>query len=134
MLYKEYGRTGLNVSRLGFGGMRFEEPHKTEKMAEAVIRAYDLGINFFDTAPKYCDDQSEVMYGYAFKQMKKPRNSYYVSSKTPADSAKKVREDCMRSLDRMGLDYLDFYYVWCIMQQTIYPSGRKGECWMLSVN
>ncbi len=126
MLYKEYGQTGLKVSRLGFGGMRFEEPHKTEKMAEAVIRAYELGINFFDTAPKYCDDQSEVIYGCAFKQMKKPRNSFYVCSKTTADNAKEVREECLRSLDRMGLDYLDFYYVWCIMQPDDLPKRKKG--------
>ncbi len=126
MLYKEFGKTGLKVSRLGMGGMRFEEPHKTEKMAEVLIRAYELGVNFFDTAPSYCDDQSEIIYGYAFKQMKKPRNSFYVCSKTMADTPKDIREACMRSLDRLGLDYLDFYYVWCLVHPEDLPNRKKN--------
>ncbi len=126
MLYKEFGKTGKVVSRLGMGGMRFEEPHKTEKMAEVVIRAYELGINFFDTAPSYCDDQSEVIYGYAFKVMKKPRDSFYVCSKTMEDTPDKIREACMRSLDRLGLDYLDFYYVWCLVHPEDLPKRKKN--------
>jgi len=126
MLYKEYGKTGLKVSRLGMGGMRFEEPHKTEKMAEVLVRAYELGINFFDTAPSYCEDQSEIIYGYAFKQMKKPRNSFVVCSKTMADNPKEIREACMRSLDRLGLDYIDIYYVWCLVHPEDLPNRKKN--------
>ena len=56
MYYKEYGRTGKKVSAVGFGGMRFDMSRSIKDNAELVRYANSKGINYFDTAPGYCDD------------------------------------------------------------------------------
>ena len=66
MYYKEYGKTGKKISVIGFGGMRFEkdgDKHDFDKCAEVVVKANELGVNYFDTAPGYCNDQSELIMG-----------------------------------------------------------------------
>ncbi len=65
------GRTGLSVSRLGFGAL-FAASFSTERTAaiQAVHRAVELGITYFDTAPTYGD--SEDVLGTALAEVKKP--------------------------------------------------------------
>ena len=63
MIYRYYGKTGKKVSLLGFGGMRFTEDR--EESLKAVKRAAELGINYFDTAPTYCNSTSEGIIGEA---------------------------------------------------------------------
>ena len=74
MKYSEYGNTGKLVSAVGFGGMRFDMEKSMEENAELVRYAFDKGINYFDTAPAYCDGKSEQIYGMAFKNM--PRDKF----------------------------------------------------------
>jgi hypothetical protein len=69
MIYRKYGSSGIDVSAIGFGGMRFDNPSDIDGNAELVTAAYDAGINYFDTAPKYCDDKSEDIYGKALKKI-----------------------------------------------------------------
>ncbi len=116
MLYTTFGGTGLRVSRLGFGGMRFERPSDTEAMAEVVVHAFNHGITYFDTAPGYCDDQSETIMGAAIKQMKKSGKTFYLSTKTMASTPDAVRRQCENSLKKLHLDAIDFYHVWCLVQ------------------
>ncbi|MFA7205193.1 MAG: aldo/keto reductase, partial [Saccharofermentanales bacterium] len=123
MIYKEYGHTGIKVSALGFGGMRFrsdEYRKDPEICAEIVKYANSKGINYFDTAPGYCDDMSEVIYGYAFKDMPEKfyvaTKSSYWSDKTSDD----VRRRCEESLKRMNVDSIDFYQMWSIMNLAHY--------------
>ena len=78
MIYKEYGKTGKKVSAVGFGGMRFDISKSKEENAELLRYANAKGINYFDTAPNYCKDQSEDIFGIAFKNMSK---DFYVSTK-----------------------------------------------------
>ena len=61
MWTKPYGNTGKNISAIGFGGMRFSEPENIDKMAEIVRHAYQRGVTYFDTAPGYCKDKSELI-------------------------------------------------------------------------
>ncbi len=117
MIYKQYGNTGLNVSAVGFGGMRFDTTKSNEENAELVLYAYDKGINFFDTAPGYCADKSEDIFGIAFRQLSAERKKFFVSTKgTPSefDTSQKSQDAVDKSLERLGIDYIDFYYVWCI--------------------
>jgi aryl-alcohol dehydrogenase-like predicted oxidoreductase len=72
MKYSILGRTDLRVSRLGFGCgsiggllVRGEYP----KMRQAVSRALELGINYFDTAPLYGNGQSEVNLGAVLREL-----------------------------------------------------------------
>lgn len=111
MLYKEYGNTGMNVSKIGFGGMRLPEEVSKEDAAALLNAAFDKGINYFDTAPGY--GRSEDVFGCAFKTM--PRDRFYVSTKSMGEKAEDVRKDLERSLERMGLDYVDVLHMWCVM-------------------
>lgn len=57
MRFKEFGKTGKKVSVLGFGGMRFD-PRDEELAIQTVHKAVELGINYFDTVPGYCENTS----------------------------------------------------------------------------
>ncbi|MFA6291780.1 MAG: aldo/keto reductase [Victivallales bacterium] len=126
MIYNEYGKTGLKISAVSMGGMRFENPDDTEACASLIQAAHDSGINYFDTAPGY--GKSEDLYGVAFREMQKTRrnNPFYVATKTFGETPSDVRKDLETSLKRMGLDYIDFYHVWCTMSLDDYR-GRKGH-------
>ncbi|MBW8035924.1 MAG: 4Fe-4S dicluster domain-containing protein [Planctomycetes bacterium] len=128
MIYNEYGKTGLNVSAVGFGGMRFDEKKSHKENAQLLQHAYDRGINYFDTAPLYCSDTSEDIFGVAIKQMASFRDKFYVSTKgmpTEFDTAKKAVGAVKKSLKRLKTDYLDFYHVWCIRSMDQYRLAMK---------
>lgn len=123
MYYKQYGNTDMKVSAVGMGTMRYNEEDikagKLEKCAEVVLYAHEKGINFFDSAPFYCDDKSEEVTGMALSQL--PRSSYYISSKMNMNTlSRKCTRDNFRwrlenSLKKLKVDYLDFYYLWCLL-------------------
>ncbi len=125
MIYKEYGKTGIKVSALGFGGMRFRrEDYEKDPMicAEIVRHANRLGINYFDTAPGYCDDMSEKIFGLAFRDMP---GAFFVSTKSSimADkTADDVRRRCELSLERMGVGKISFFHMWNVLN---FPQYRK---------
>lgn len=128
MRYKQYGKTGLDVSVIGFGGMRFlaEEYSKgPEHCTDLLLRARELGITYFDTAPGYCDEMSETIMGTAFRQMKP---GYYVSTKCGlwnARNADEARKMIDQSLKRLGVDRIDFYNIWCIKTLDDYREYMK---------
>ncbi|MBP9572008.1 MAG: aldo/keto reductase, partial [Kiritimatiellae bacterium] len=72
MLYKEYGSTGKRISVIGCGGMRLPTPHDHAAGIAILHAARRAGINYFDTAPFYCDDQSEAIFGEALRTMPPP--------------------------------------------------------------
>lgn len=118
MEYREYGKTGKKVSAIGFGGMRFGKDE--DYSADVVRRANALGINYFDTAPFYCNDRSEDIFGKAFQKMPE---QFYVSTKSSVNSeptADKVRWRIENSLKRMGLEKINFFHMWCIMDLSQY--------------
>ena len=70
MQYNELGRTGLNVSRVGFGGGGIGEvwgATTRDEAVRAVHLALDLGINYFDVAPAYGDGKAEEALGIALE-------------------------------------------------------------------
>jgi len=134
MIYKKYGQTGMRVSAVGFGGMRFDTNISNEKNAEMLLYAYEKGINYFDTAPEYCNDQSEDIFGIALKQMQGYRDKWYVSTKgapTKFNTANKAQMAVEKSLKRLNVDKIDFYHIWCITQMAQYElsmtSGGQYE-------
>ncbi len=127
MEYRPYGATGVQLSAIGFGGMRFLDQNDVDACAALVHAAYEHGINYFDTASGY--GRSEELFGVAFKEMQKQRGlkPFYVSSKTSAGNAADIRRDLETSLQRMGLDHIDFYHVWCVMTKEDYLTRQhKG--------
>ncbi|HJV31665.1 MAG TPA: aldo/keto reductase, partial [Bacillales bacterium] len=119
MEYRRLGRTGLKVSEISLGSWLTYGGYVEEKNATASIeKAYDLGINFFDTANVYMRGEAELVVGKALKQY--VRDSYVLATKVfwpmgdgPNDkglSRKHVIEQCHASLKRLGTDYVDIYY------------------------
>jgi aryl-alcohol dehydrogenase-like predicted oxidoreductase len=113
MEYRPLGRTGLQVSALGFGcgnvgGLMVRgTPADRER---AVARALELGLNYFDTAPSYGDGQSELHLGQVLRALKP---QVYVGTKfrLEADDLKDVARAVARSLEtslgRLGLERVD---------------------------
>lgn len=125
MRYSEYGKTGKQVSCVGFGGMRFDTTKPKEKNAELLHYALSKGINYFDTAPDYCEDQSEDIFGIALKDM---TGEFYVSTKgmpTVFDTAQKAKDQVRKSLDRLGVDRINFYHVWCLRKMEHYEIAMR---------
>jgi len=127
MIYRIYGTTGIEVSAIGFGGMRFVHQDNVDECASLVKAAYDKGVNYFDTAPGY--GKSEELFGAAFKLMNKTRDEkpFYVSTKSMKSEPELIRKDLETSLTRMNLDYIDFYHFWYVLSLEDYRSRRtKG--------
>jgi predicted aldo/keto reductase-like oxidoreductase len=131
MQYVEFGKTGAKVSRLGMGCMRLpahEENGKTifdeDKGIALVHRAIELGVNYFDTAPYYCDKQSEVILGKALKGGK--RDKVWVSTKNPIenDSGDDYQKRLENSLKNLQTDHIDFYHFWGISLDAFLKSVK----------
>jgi len=128
MIYSDYGRTGAKLSAVGFGGMRFDGSKSNEENAQLLLYARSKGINYFDTAPDYCHDTSEDIFGIALKQMADTRDGYYVSTKgmpVDFDTADKARAAVEKSMKRLNVDKIDFYHVWCIRRVDQYELAMK---------
>lgn len=119
MEYRRLGNTGLKVSEISLGSWLTYGGYVEEQNATASIdKAYDLGVNFFDTANVYKRGEAEIVVGKALK--KYLRDSYVLATKVfwpmgegPNDrglSRKHVIEQCNASLKRLNTDYVDIYY------------------------
>lgn len=110
MEYRPLGSTGLDVSLLGFGGMRIpDEPE--EHVAALIHRALELGINYIDTAPGY--GNSEELIGQALSG--RETGELAISTKTNSGSdpdADAVRRRVEQSLERMGIPQITVLQMW----------------------
>ena len=98
------GKTNIEVNKNGFGALPIQRCSMDESI-EILQKAYENGINFFDTAHFYTD--SEEKMGNAFKDI--PRNDIYIASKTGAETPEDFWSDLETSLKRLKTDYLDLY-------------------------
>ena len=117
MQYREVGNTGLKISEIGFGGggnagLMLRGTH--EQQREAIARAVDLGINYFDQAPDYGDGLSETNLGRVLKEL---RIRPYITTKVEIreENLNNIADHVVRSteasLQRMGVDYADFIQI-----------------------
>lgn len=95
------GRTGITVNKDGFGALPIQRI-STEDAVKLVRRAYDGGMDFFDTARFYTD--SEIKLGIAFKGM---REKVVIATKTGALNAEDFWKDFNTSLNNLQTDYVD---------------------------
>ena len=110
--------TDLQVSRVCFGTMTFGKPLDQAGATQLVNRCIDAGINFFDTANMYQKGVAETMLGHAIKGK---RDRLVVASKVrfpmgeQPDQQGLSRKAILRAIDeslqRLGTDYLDLYYI-----------------------
>ena len=97
------GSTGIVANKNGFGALPIQRVSLEE--ATAILRkAYDSGINFFDTARFYTDSEEKI--GYALSDV---RDKIFLASKTMAPNGEKFREELNISLSLLKTDYLDVY-------------------------
>lgn len=140
MEYNALGKTGLNVSRLGFGASALGGVYGrvTESEAiKAVHTALDSGINYFDVAPAYGGTASETVLGKALQGISRDR--YYLSTKvgkytkpgsygedTLDYSRERIRASLDESARRLGTDYFDIIHIHDIEYQE-----RRHTEWAL---
>lgn len=98
------GKTNLEVNKNGFGALPIQRCNMDEAV-EILKKAYENGINFYDTAHFYTD--SEEKMGNAFKDI--PRENIYLASKTAAETPEDFWSDLETSLKSLKTDYLDLY-------------------------
>lgn len=97
------GKTNLEVNKIGFGALPIQR-RTIEDSIEILTKAYQSGINFYDTARFYTD--SEKKLGIAFEDV---RDNIYIASKTAAETVEDFWKDLEMSLKELKTDYLDLY-------------------------
>jgi len=118
MQYRRLGRAGVRVSTIALGSwLTYGESVAEEAAIQCIHKAYELGINFFDTANAYNRGAAEKVVGRALKDFS--RDSFVLATKVyfpmgegPNDhglSRKHIMEQCHASLRRLGTDYIDLY-------------------------
>jgi len=133
MIYRDFGKTGAKVSRLGFGAMRLpirkDDSGRITGIDEAaalVRRGLDGGITYVDSALYYCDAESETAVGRALKGL--ARETVYVSTKNPVENAcgKCWRLRLELSLRKLDAGYIDFYHFWGLSWEA-FESRCQGD-------
>ena len=118
MQYRNLGRSQLKVSALCLGTMMFGDQTDTAEARRIVGHAQEQGVNFIDTADAYTTGQSETMLGELLagrrhdwilatklgnKMSQQPNQSHY--------SRTWMQRACEASLQRLGTDHIDLYYL-----------------------
>ncbi len=118
MLYRSLGKSGVKVSTIALGSwLTFGYKTGDKQALRCVQRAFDLGINLFDTANVYAKGRGEEVLGLALRSL--PRREYVLATKAffpvgpkPNDrglSRKHIFEQVHMSLRRLGTDYIDLF-------------------------
>lgn len=112
MRYRILGKTGLEVSEVGFGAIPIIRLSQDEAV-RVLRRALDRGITLFDTAHLYVDSEEKI--GEAFEGM---RHRVVLATKTIKRNRQGAQEDLELSLRRLRTDYLDLYQLHQVSQET----------------
>lgn len=118
MQYRHLGRAGVRVSTISLGSwLTYGNAVEEEVAINCIQKAYEAGVNFFDTANVYNRGSAERTVGRALSAF--PRESYVLATKVyfpmgegPNDrglSRKHIVEQCNASLRRLNVDYIDLY-------------------------
>lgn len=124
MEYRSLGRTGIEVSEIGFGAWAIGGdawgPVEDDASVAAMRRALELGITFIDTADVYGDGHSETLVAQAVKNRREEvviatKGGLMGHHRDPAgapvyDRPQRVRDALEDSLRRLGTDYVDLYF------------------------
>jgi voltage-dependent potassium channel beta subunit len=119
MEYRRMGRSGLKLSAISLGAwVTFGNQIDDDTARSILLRAYELGVNFFDNADIYAGGKAESVMGKIIADL--PREALVVSSKVfwptlpgvngRGLSRKHIMESCHGSLRRLGSEYLDLYF------------------------
>jgi predicted aldo/keto reductase-like oxidoreductase len=121
---RTFGKTGEKLTIIGQAGGRF--PMCGLEQAKAItLRAYELGINYFDNARFYWDGKSEEVYGEVLPPFRK---HIFLTTKSAQRSRKGAEEDLEKSLRALKTDYVDLWQIHMVntleeVEQIFGPSG-----------
>ncbi|MEM2889258.1 MAG: aldo/keto reductase [Candidatus Bathyarchaeia archaeon] len=124
---RRFGRTELQVSIIGFGGTWISEIG-LEEAKKVVQRAFELGINYFDTAK--LDGDSEEKIGEALKGF---RDKCVIATKTGSRTKGEAYSDIKSSLQRLKTDRLDIIQLHGVddyktLKKAMDPEGSLEAC------
>ena len=135
MIYRPFGRTGYKISRLGFGAMRLPEKRVNGKnivdrdLAIPLIhKAFEMGINYIDTAWMYNNYESENVVGEALKG--KWRSKILLSTKSPGHlikNEKDYRRILEEQLKKLQVDFIDFYHFHGISYESLISLEKTAK-------
>nr|MBQ8243631.1 aldo/keto reductase [Oscillospiraceae bacterium] len=121
MEYRELGRTGLHISRMGFGGIPIQRID-AEGTKALIHQLADAGINYIDTARGYT--VSEEYLGYALEGI---RDRFILATKSMARDKAGMEKDIQTSLSNLRTDYIDLYQIhnptMQQLEQVLAPGG-----------
>jgi len=116
MNYRRLGRYGLRVSAVSLGGWLTHGRSLQDETTEQIVkRAFELGINLFDTADAYNAGEAEISLGKALTGIAREEvvlatKCYFPITQSPNDrglSRKHITESVHKSLKRLNTDYID---------------------------
>ena len=126
MEYRVLGKTGLKISRLGFGGIPIQRID-AEGTKVLMHHMKDAGINYIDTARGYT--VSEEYLGYALEGI---REHFVIATKSMARTKEAMAADIDISLKNLRTDYIDLYQIHNAtpeqLQQVMAPGGALKPC------
>jgi aryl-alcohol dehydrogenase-like predicted oxidoreductase len=118
MEYRQLGRSGLEVSVVCLGTMMFGDRTGEDEARRIVDSAHDAGVNFVDTADVYANGASERIVGAALRARRRywvlATKAGNVMTARPHDgglSRRWLLQACDDSLERLGTDWIDIYYL-----------------------
>ena len=121
MQYVTLGKTGLKISRMGFGGIPIQRIDR-EGTKVLMERLLEEGINYIDTARGYT--VSEEFLGYALEGI---RDRFVLATKSMSRTKEAMAADIEKSLSNLRTDYIDLYQVHNPnleqLEQVISPGG-----------
>jgi aryl-alcohol dehydrogenase-like predicted oxidoreductase len=134
MRYRPLGKTGVNVSEIGFGswsiGGKDYGPTDDRESVRALRRAFDLGVTFYDTADMYGDGRSEQLIARALKPhyrqifvATKVGHNFYAGDYHKEFGKDYVRFAVEESLKRLSTDRIDLYQLHNPSEEVL----RQGE-------
>ncbi|MEI7713892.1 MAG: aldo/keto reductase [Rhodospirillales bacterium] len=118
MEMRDFGRTGMKVSVLGFGcgavgGLMVRGSSADQE--RAVGKALDAGINYFDTAVQYGDGLSETHLGQVLAKLKPANAIVGTKVRVPSSAFGRIAAEVTRSMDaslsRLGMDHVDIFHL-----------------------
>ena len=104
------GKTGIITPQNAFGALPIQRVNLNTAVT-LLLKAFEGGMIFFDTARAYTDSEEKI--GAAFAGM---RDKVYIASKTMAVTPEDLRKDLETTLNNLRTDYLDIYQLHCAKQ------------------
>jgi len=130
MLYNKLGSSGVEVSAVSFGAMRWPS---AEACRDIINRGIDAGMNYVDTSTGYVGGKSEKWTAEAIKPR---RDEIYYSDKfafNKAPDADEIRKVIDNSLANTGLDYFDFWQLWGLQKMEVLEAALAKGGWLEGV-